>query len=249
MLEIESRGFDPKGKYEVILTQQDYGVPESSESGESMLAYCKRAVGYLYQQVRGLERHPLNWVLLKAGDNFDKDFNQNTYVGRSYYEVVRAHIKNAANEDQSFVITAADHRDGGKIKLKFDNGLKIEKWYVFMGTGLGALQTPFSEVIPLTTTSKTMEYKGKLGYEEALRADEAIAEASAYLLSLRLVKEMEVPNGEQSIQEAMKMLSEKELYKHVGKAIEWMKKNSVQAGFELYMESPEKFLRQIGAHA
>ena len=38
------------------------------------------------------------------------------------------------------------------------------------------------------------------------------------------------------------------VYVHVPKSLAWMKKNGIHAAIDLYMDSPQKFMKAVGAY-
>ena len=115
-----------------------------------------------------------------------------------------------------------------------------------METGRNAVNAVFSEYIPLTTLPTTIKYGNNGFKDEARAADEGLAEAASYILGMDISNEFKIPNGKSIVEETTKLLSNQS-YKYVPKAIDWMKKNSIDGALDLYMESPKKFLQAIGA--
>lgn len=78
-------------------------------------------------------------------------------------------------------------------------------------------------------------------------AGEAISEAISYKLGLKISKELGIPNGKNLVESSMVGIDHFPQYKYVPRAVKWVEKNGIQSAFDLYMESPKKFMDKIRA--
>ena len=242
--EIKKRGFDI-AEYKVAVTRQEYGVPDEARYTESVVDYCKKAVDFLYDHILGLERHVIDWTPINQKDNFETGFNQKGLIGHSFYEVEIVSAANKADKKQSITLGRSQHQTGSFNNMDFYG----KWWYIFIGAGdpHTIIKAPFSEVIPLTITNRTYEYRMQFGYDKAIQAGETVAEAISYRLGLMISKEFGIPNGKRLVEASMGGLDTLPEYRSVPQAIRWIDKNSMQAAFNLYMESPKKFMDAIRA--
>ena len=248
VLEIKKAGFDLGSEYKASATRQEYGIPAKLEVAQSLVDYCKKAVDYLHSRISGLDKREIHWTQVKEGDDFERDFNTRGFAVHSYYDMQRVEIVNKRNPDQALTRGRHKHKAGGAFWSHFDESQSLDNWYLIISANKSAIASPFSEVIPITTTRRTFEEEiYRKGYEEGVQADEAVSEGISHHLSQDIIRELNIPDGLKSLEESHRKFMEgnSQIYRYVPNAIRWIEKNSIQAAFDLYMESPKKFMEAI----
>ncbi len=241
------RGFDLRGNYAADVKTQFYGIPEHPETAEQMIGYSKDAISFLYSRLKGLQKHSLNWVVLKNNGNFAHNDTGNAYVGSKRFEVQRVYVTNTGNSKQSFKLERGEERCGSCMDFQADfESELIKKWYVFFGSGLAMMSAPFSEIIPLTTIKSTLHYSKQAGLDNAICADEAVHESLSYFLTMEFAAQQGIPKAGKMLDEATSiMISNNKRYVHLNKAINWVRRHGIQNALDLYMESPKRFMDAI----
>lgn len=253
VLQEELQTMHPDGaNYGLSAASQNYGIPTDPSIAASLVDYCQTAERFLHDSLSGLDDFSIDWLALKEGERRTNQFNQKAVIGRGSYEVVTVTATNKENPDQKLVKGRVSYIDGSYNRGSYDFDTRTHKWWViFIGTGPAAINAPFSELIPLTTTKKRQEYAREAGMDIAIQADEALAEGISYTLSMMISDELQIPQGIQTIQDADRNIIESykdkaySPYKYVDHSKRWIKKNGIQRAFDLYMESPQKFMDQI----
>lgn len=212
-----------------------YVVPEKKDIAESLKEYCKQAVKFLYENISGLDKQVIDWTIIKKDDDYSEGFNRKGFIGNSYYEIFK---------NLEFELS----RGGFNIPILDTSTWKYDSWHLLILSGPGALCSPFSEIIPFTTLKRSIkntERDGKMYIKEASKTDETISESLAHHLGIKIIKEMNIPNGSKHLQERNENYYQNPVYSYVPAAIKWIEMNGIQNAFDLYMESPKKFMDEI----
>ena len=245
--EMARRNFDPNKEYRTIPTDQFYGMPDNEIFTETLVDYSKIALDFLFSKIRGLRKYDWNFTQIKKGDNFENDFHQKIYVGGACYELRKAKVINPDKSKQSFEISEAHLYNGGIHRLEIDSDMNPLWWFIFLCTGPMSLTAPIGEIVHISTTNRNSnEYAKTEGMLKSIQADEAVTEGIAYLLGIQLSKEIGIPDGESRISKMRDIaVSNVQVYQYLPASIRWMQKNGIQQAFDLYMESPQKFMEAI----
>ncbi|MDO8563781.1 MAG: hypothetical protein Q7R87_02135 [Nanoarchaeota archaeon] len=235
----------PKGQYTPRMTSQSAGVPTSTARAESVIRHCTRANELLEERIKGLSDLQIKYTPLKAGGNYQEDWNKRCFIGAGYYDIKRTYLDVPFNNSR-IVIGNTTMNAGCEANMKFKD-FKLEKWSMFIPANKNALHGFFSESIPIHTHTSTQRYFKEEGYnfEKGVEVDEASSEAISHVLSHEYVDRHRVMNGHKMLDGALDTFTRHPEYKYVKQAIEWTKRNGVQATYDLYMESPAKFLKAI----
>lgn len=232
-----------------VITQQVYGVPENAYIAQEMVDYAKKAEEFLKQKIRGLDNFDVHWAAISSGDNYSDEFNGRGFIGKHYYFLTR--IKAIPRGSNTGFATAKVRASAGGLNGgNYNDKKQMHDWYfIFMGAGESAIASPFSEMIPLTTIRKSIEYSREVGGVLAMQAEEAISEGLAINLALLMAQERNIPNGATHVQNYLNGLAAFPEYRFVPQAAEWIRQNGIQNGFDLYMDSPAKFMTVIKANS
>ncbi len=226
-------------RYSVEIKKQRYGVPENEHIVRQLLEYCKLAESYLYTRL-DITPKPVDWTIIKKGDDFSENYNKKGMLGGSVNEITRFYITDidapenilaltkSMNSEQSFIFTESDKHG-------------LMSWCIFVGSGKKAITSPFAELIPLLVYDASKRLILESGIDAAILAGEALSEGISYFLALELSKELQIPNGVNIVQETFSNFN-KGRYSYVPKAIKWIERNGVQAALDLYLKNPKSFI-------
>jgi len=233
-------------EFSVLATIQNFGVPYPSRITKPLYDYVQQSILFLEDRVKGIQKNKINLTIIKKGDNYSKNYATRGFLGGSCFTIYRAKAKHRSDAKKEFETGYYKHVEGGLALLfpKGDTNLK-DDWYFFIGSGPTALTSPFSEILPLSLRDNITSHKKHVGAYEGIEAVETVTEAMAYLLSLEFAKMKSVPRGAELINNSYKKVSKIKIYQYVPQAVKWMKENSIQSGFDLYKESPIKFMDTI----
>lgn len=247
---ITNNGLDPKRKALLTPTRQFYGVPEEKKFTEPFVDYIEQAIGFMKTEIKGVKDFPLKLTKFRNGENYSDDYKTRVFLGKDRYEIQRIHHVYAETPEQRTFLLARSRHIGnfGLCNVQYHENGELNWYFLFLATGKTALNTPFSEILPLTTAKVRQAHIKEVGLENGLIADETLVEGISYLLALDLANKLDIPNGIQIIEECQKKLVHGlPKYHKVPKAVEWMRANSIQDAFDLYMEDPQKFMKRIKA--
>ena len=241
-------GYDDSVEWEVSLTQNIIGIPLEDSLAQPFLCYVKKAVSFLYSEVKGLDPFPENYVVVKPGDDWSFGFKYKTFLVKEHCLLGVFDAVNPTRSGQRVSFANALMNSGGAALFDRSTVSNNSWWYLILSAGDTAISSPFSEILPVLIVPRTSEYYAKTDPEEAAQALEAITEGMSNLLSHKLVKELNIPNGAERIEASYRQLSRGSFcvrYQYVRNAIEWLRLNGLQKGLDLYMEDPAKFMVAI----
>lgn len=241
--ELAEKGMLPSTK--ISLKTQFFGLPDKLDFMEPMKKYCEQAAQYLFSNLRGIINYNIEWTIIKAGDNFLKSCDKKGFIGNSYGYFARVFAENPHDKDNPISREAFSAFNGSTAYAhEWEPNSTIPPFkLVFIGVGSGALNAPFSELIGLSTTDR-MNQKTGLSVLEDIQANEAMHEAVADSLMRGLLKELGVSNQANLISKASALMNSPR-YFYVPNAGRFVQRNGIQAAYDLYMESPRKFLDAI----
>lgn len=243
---MKERGLSPDIGYEVRPIEKMFGVPASQEVSAHYLDYCKKAKDFLYSNLNGLKELGIRWARLKDNDNFRDDFNHRAFIGDTRYMLYKVKVFALDDRDKDiFHLGRFRKEDGSTVSSRFTEGTNdLEHWFIFFGVGNTAVNAPISELIHTLLLERGHEHSFEAGYMRQHQAGENIAEGISYILSKRIAKELGIPNGVEIIEKTYKGL-DNVVYKSLPAAIRWIEKNGVQNAYDLYIESPERFMQVV----
>lgn len=242
---LKNGGLNPSDFSHYLIYSQFYGIPEQNHIAKNLVRYCRLAEDFLYQNLKGLDKHSIDWTVLSPDDNYTEGFNQKGFVGMFLYRIDRIKAVNAENNERNFEFSGVIGKEGSKIDIYFVNNQSIDTFYLFIGSGPTAITTPFAEILPLSVFKKSLEYEKEVGSLLAQQAGEAITESLAIVLGIKMSEEYLIPKGVELVEREAKRSDDK--YRYVPLARKWIEQNGMQRAFDLYMESPAKFMRAIRA--
>jgi len=217
-------------------------LPEAPEVSKNHLKFVKKAEEYLYQSIRGLVRHPIDWMPVDQYNNTGR--SKKGFLVNRIVELREAKVYQGKN----FFTKGLTYFNRGGANRPLLNKGKLIDYFVILCSGEGALINTFSEIIPLNTIESTHKYRQGAGYEKALIAEETISDGLSHVIARRLSDELGVPNGRKIIDHSINELVKQPPYQHVAKSVSWIEKNGLQNAFDLYMDRPEKYMNAIGAN-
>ncbi len=241
--EIEEKGMSPQT--DVSLRMQFFGLPDGAEFMVPLKGYCEKASRYLYSQLSGLEKQAMEWIIIKRGDNFVKNCGNKGFVGNSYGYRVVAFAENPREPGKPILREAFYPFHGSTAySHKKETLLEVNPFkFIFIGVGGRAFAAPFSELIGLSTMERMNQNDG-LTFLESIQSNEAMHEAIADSLAQGILREMNVSEREGAIKKTRDALVDPK-YSYVPNARKFVERNGIQATFDLYMESPKKFMEEI----
>jgi hypothetical protein len=243
------RGAERRGwkDVSVLITEQFYARPEEERHAEAYENYAEDCVNYLHERIPTLERVPLEFVVLKKGDDFSKKSSGKAFIGYDWRRVQRIFVGNEKT-DEYFIIGNVGNNEGSFVSGTYNSDKSgIQECFVFFGTGPTALSAPFSEIIPFSTLKATAKHYDA-GSKRGAVVNEAISEGISYILTEEMIEKRGIPRGKETlarIQEKMHNNPMSGLYILVPKSIEWLKRNGIEKGLEIYQENPENYLEEI----
>jgi len=243
--ELAKAGMDPNGEYIAFATGQSYGEPDSPDIAEKMLDYSKKAVDYTYSRIKGLEKFSINWTILKQGQDFGKRFDGKAYIGQKWYLVKRAHFTSKKDPSKKLTLIDLNSCFGGLMDFAHTGGMELLWWYSFLGATTDGVKAPFSEFLGRCTIRKMLKEYSPSGHDSALKANETLHDSLSEILAREFVKTIGFDSAIPLLDTNLKAAQAKPLYSDVPKGIRWAQKNSVQAAYDLYMESPKRFMDAI----
>lgn len=231
----------------VLVTEQFYARPEEERHAEAYRNYAEDCMNYLHERLPTLEQVPLEFVVLKKGDDFSKKSSGKAFIGYDWRRVQRVYVGNEKT-DKYFIIGNVGNNEGSFVSGTYNSDKSgIQDCFVFFGTGPTALSAPFSEVIPFSTLKTTAKHYDT-GSKRGAVANEALSEGISYLLTEEMIEKQGIPRGREileKVQEKMHSNPMSGIYILVPKSIEWLKRNGIEKGLEIYQENPENYLEAI----
>jgi hypothetical protein len=227
----------------VISEQSTYGVSASAGTVKEVMEYAVQAYTFMKSSIKGIVPFTLEWVLFKDTDNYSQVPHNKAFIGKGFYTLYYHEVRTLQGA-HCFELQTINPQRGGFFR--FDSKNQNIKPHAFISTGRSALRTPFSELLPLTTYSNIRKYDSLVGLCEAAKADETFVEAASQVLAEKLVQELHVPSGLSLVQkEFSDGIKVNPLYNQVAQSQQWIKVHGLQNAFDLYMDSPAKYLAAI----
>ena len=242
-LKLQQRGIDP-GKCEFKVSLEYFAVTESEKYRPSQRNYVLAAHDFLKSEIKGISLPDLEFVFLPEQQKNAKDLVP-VYVGN---RLLRVRSLSAFYKNQGVYARVKTRSLPGYVQQElYPDAGKVNVQFGFLGSGEIGVLAPFSELIPMATSKKSItRYTSNLEFRQQ---EEALSEGISYHLAKKLLREMGVKEGDEIV-ERSRITGEigptnEQIYKFVEPSIAWLGRNSLQAGFDLYMEDPRKYISAI----
>jgi hypothetical protein len=226
--------------YTIGGTSFDYAAPETLFS-EDLKEYCESTQEFLNSRIRGIASK-VEWVIPKKG-NVLGNVNGKGVLCDSIMVAVETKIIDPSTQSELFGFVYGEQKKGGTAFFNFEGDKPLME-YLVISTGRASVTAPFSEMIGMATAAKMNEHS-KNGLVEALKTNEALHEGIAYVLVRDFARIKRIPGSYEMIEATLKENMTRPLYDYLRPSIEWIIKNGIQQAYDLYMESPQKFLDAI----
>ena len=257
-------GLNPSAivQYRRISTRQLL-VPAPEKVGESLKKYCKRAVEFLHENVKGLQTPEITWETVPLDYRVSQPNLQNKgIVGHSHYTAYLIEIGTCVRSRDGSV--RMEYRSYEMFDFKRSSFMEyLHKpsaypiYHVFIGSCMPVIREPFSEIIPFTTIHAGEDYGKRYGQLARAIACETLDEAVSYYLGLAIADKLKIPDGRKLVEESIKIYEKQARlsigrYVNVPKAIAYIAEkggfpHGVQMAFNIGMDNMERFMKEIGA--
>jgi hypothetical protein len=250
-LQFHNEGLQWLEGYQVGFTYQHYGVPDNREQTDPLLAYCQDASEFAHTKLLDMFTAQVNWQPLTHDDAVIGSSAFRGFVGRYTYYVMRAVVLNGeSNSDLPYLVQARPVERAIHYIVSSETAApKRGTLYIIPGTT--SLVAPFSELLHLTFHEPSQRYAAELAeelsddlaQERARIAGETVNEAAAIVLATEFLQKMGHGRRLSTVKAMADNLSDS--YGYLPKAIEFMRRNSVQNAVDMYVDSPAKFMASI----
>ena len=250
--EFEYDGIAWDDAYELSYSFQHFGVPDDSEQGKHLLAYCQRVHDFLYSRLSGLFDVNMSWGLLDKHGNHDTVSKSqfSGQVGRYTYYVLRVYVDHPSLDDLPSLVNAQP-LDRAIHYIVGDQSSLPKHASLYVIPGATSLVAPFSELLHLTFHAPSEQYAEELARtisedkarQEAIDAGETINEATAILLAKEYINKYGSSERIVTINNMAHSLNSR--FRHLDKAIAYIDRNGIQNSLDLYLESPSSFISRV----
>lgn len=237
----------------VVWTYQHYGVCDSSIHSKRLLLYSRLAQDYLYSNISGLVDFNHDWSVLE--NNHSQSLvdlrGYRGFVGKHTYLVYRVNAIDENGRDiQPGIVNVIPVERAINYIVDDDNHIPTRST-IFVIHGLTSLNSPFSELIHLTTHQPTLRLIRELavsqGESYALMLGraygEAVTEAAGILIALNFLQKYGSVDEENVVRSVSKNISSQ--YSLAKSAMTFMSQNGVQRVLNAYSENPLLVINQI----
>jgi hypothetical protein len=238
--ELSRRGFKSKA-FLAKGTNQWFGIPDEPHLVEHVIDYSRKALDFMYGQEPWLKRVELKWTPLTGKESHELDYHGRAFVGKGVCVVQSVTATGKEYPAESLSITRNVNKAGG-YNVRFPDG----SWFVFIPCNSHALEAVFSETLPFCHPNRNTKSREEL--ERIIIEDETLEEAASYLMSSMVATKFRVPGGPDAIKSDLRRIEIFPRYKHVRLSIAYMDKNGIKAAWDLFTESPKKYMTAIGAY-
>ncbi|MBI3051103.1 hypothetical protein HYY74_01460 [Candidatus Woesearchaeota archaeon] len=213
-----------------------YAVPTDPKVAEHYLGFVKKAGLLLRQRLSGLDEG-LELKAISQGDNYTSGYDRTGFIGEYFVKTYQGRAVSQANPAQIYDFRAANPNEGSYTGQNPDDG----SVFIIFGVGNSSLDAAISEPIHATTVKTERDYHKKTGDRDSYKIDEGLAHGASSLIVPQLLDELNFPEGRALHAKFFGLIIQRPRYSLVRNARDWMQRNGVQAGFDLYMENPAKF--------
>jgi hypothetical protein len=220
---------------------REHASPIAEKEASQFQSYALNSIDFLHSKINGLEKLNLDWSYVAPGEDYSKS-SSNVFIGSEYHEVVRAYLKSNATGQVLQSYTHMRSAPSAITKVRSREGKPYVDW-IFLCKGPSAITSPMAEYVHANTQREYLSHMQKASIEMVHQTNEAIAEGIAQFIGHELVDELQVPDGELKLSKSLNYSDPD--YALVKNSTTWIRNNGVQSAFDLYKESPEKFMQAI----
>ncbi|WP_455210856.1 hypothetical protein [Kaarinaea lacus] len=252
-IEFQNANLSWHDHYKVGFTYQHYGAPDDSKQTEPLLKFCNDADEFVRTKLKDMFEAEVTWDVLTHASSIVGLPAFHGFVGRYTYYVTRAVVLGGEVSDdlpylvQSWPVERAIHY----IVAGNSEVTKPKRGTLYIIPGTTSLVAPFSELLHLTFHEPSQRYAAELSHtlkeeqaqEQARIAGETVNEAAAIMLATEYIQKLGCGERVATIDFMANDLSD--TYGNLHKAINFMKRTSVQSAVNIFLDSPADFLAKI----
>jgi hypothetical protein len=245
--QMKAAGIDPDLPYEHEIMAKGFAVPAKLDVAQNYRKYTQNAIDFALTKIPNLKNAPFEYILVKKGQNFTKNYAHRAFIAHSHYTAYRIDFK-LRGEHVCCAYTPAKHSHGSYLEfnMKSEQGSMATSWHLFFSTGKTAINAPFSEFIPFTTAPASIKKIPGNDKARKFTAEETISESIAYLLAKEFVGVAKIPDGLARLENARTIqIASDSSYRYVDRAIDWIKSHSIQDALGMYLDNPLNFMRTV----
>jgi hypothetical protein len=219
-----------------------FGVATSSRLAGEVQDYARSAHEFLNSSIRGIEPLTFAWELLKGFEDFSRTYQNKAIIGKGFYAIYSFAVTDGKQHSlYDFVIPRRDSH------FSYDALNHGSLPHIILSAGPSALCTSFTGLLGLTTYKNFRKYGSVRGLCEAAKADDVFTMPASQMMAEKHVQELCVPDGLTYVRKYWTGLEEHPLYNQFTQSMQWIKRHGLQNSFDLYMESPAKYLAAIAS--
>ncbi len=243
--ELTARNFSRETTYSVDLFGQYFGVPLDFKIGSAYSNYISIAGEFLAASIRGLRENRLERLVFAKGDDFTGNPYGKMYIGESYSVIFSGKVTSEGNPSQSFSFEAPFYPGGSAAVTISRGGVTTGHNAIIFGAGSTSLDAAVSEQLHLATQASRLTYFERTRDAESYKIEEGFVHGASAILAAKLLSQLGFEEGKGLLEKDLSKTIRDPLYSLVQPSLEWLRRNGVQAGFDLYMENPAKFRAAI----
>jgi hypothetical protein len=216
-----------------------YGVAADQREANDVTDYAVRAYKLMESKIKGIAPLSLEWTIFRNFIDYEFGYDDKAFIGKGLYIIDYNDVFDTEG-DQVFTMTHCLSSRGGHFKS--DGRAK----HAFISASPSALWTVFSKLLPLSTYKVFHGYRKHAGVCSAIKADATFTRGIGEILARELVIAIDVPRGIDILNRDLKSgIQNDPLYETVPSSIRWIQANSLQNAYDLYMDSPAKYMAAI----
>ncbi|MBI4153071.1 hypothetical protein HY497_00985 [Candidatus Woesearchaeota archaeon] len=247
--EITKAGMPRSDKYDILIKEQQFMVPDDPFITQSVVRYCDEAADYLYShpELSRLKREAVTWVPVQLGDDYKSNFGRKIFIGHSYFLVQKVYASIPGKEGEIMLVGRSHHKAGAFLGTDRDISGSMDLWYILISAAYPSvvLNAPFSELIPVAMTVPSVRYEQQHGAERTILLDEALSEAMSHVLAKELCEKLKIPRGAELVEEGWQKVKDIVRYRLMPNALKLVREIGIGKAFDLYMEDPNKFEKAL----
>ena len=249
---LDQNGWERKD-VDFVVSRELRAVPLDTRHVGNMLDYCRTAEEFLHDNIEGLLQDRVVWTHVETRGNYETGLHQKGLLCEKQVQIIRIKIKHTSGYSQETGSVGIVKGSSARVS-SVPGGFDLGEWNLLLGRDELIINAPFSEIVPLSAYRAKNNYmlqllrEGSDAYDEADKSLEAMSEGISHVLAKKLITELGIPNGLETIERTnteTNNAQNNQSYLYVPQAIAWVERNGVQEAFDLYMESPAKFMETI----
>jgi hypothetical protein len=236
-----------KGEYELKADKRFYCLPAKENIALAARDYCRDAYDFLLESLPELKRHDVRWTPVIKEDDFSRDYDKRVFLGHASYEIANARLTSKQDDTQTLDYVETSSDEGGNFTSKWSRDRSdFDYWFACVPASGNLVLALYSELLFLYVAKGSAEQLASGKPMESRYASEAITEAAARIIAEKAVERFDVPDGIHHINTLSGTYLRNDVYKFVGQATDWMRKNGVSEGFKVWkQEGPDGFMARI----